>query len=143
MRTSTTTEFPQFAWVQNLRADVKHRSTSAWYDRVLAAVRAGADVSTADRDGQNLFHLAAVFGDTHLALQLVEAGADHDARDRLGRTALMKAEALRPLGLHCHILLYLRSLANPDIPIPCRPRHHRFHIQLDTSSPRGYTSSMH
>ena len=134
MRTSTTTEFPQFAWVQNLRADVKHRSTSAWYDRVLAAVRAGADVSTADRDGQNLFHLAAVFGDTHLALQLVEAGADHDARDRLGRTALMKAEALRPLGLHCHILLYHAkprkpghsyTLQAPSSPVP-HPVGHEF-----------------
>lgn len=110
VRTYTATEFPQFACVHMLRADAKHRRTSAWYDRVLAAVRAGADPSTADKDGQNLLHLAAVFGDTRLALQLVEAGADHGALDRLGRTALMKAE-VGPCHGRTHIVLYLRALA--------------------------------
>jgi ankyrin repeat protein len=63
-------------------------------DDVIAAckrlIAAGANVHATDSNGASLLHLAAARGDISLMQFCVESGCDVDARDKRGRTALMR-----------------------------------------------------
>jgi len=58
-------------------------------------VAKGLNPNTADKKGGVALHRAADIGDAALAQWLLEHGANLEARDNLGRTALMRA-ALAP-----------------------------------------------
>lgn len=53
-----------------------------------AAVSAGADINSADREGATALHLAAMRGHAEVCGWLVQAGIDIDARDDSNKTAL-------------------------------------------------------
>ncbi len=70
---------------------------------------AGADVNT-QSDGLTVLMYAANWGDLELVKVLVEGGADINARDRYGRTALTFASGHE----HTEIAEYLQSAGGTE-----------------------------
>lgn len=59
---------------------------------VKALIELGADVNAKDDQGEPMLHLAIDYGEQEVALLLLQAGADPEARDpQLGRSALGRA----------------------------------------------------
>lgn len=62
-------------------------------DGIRAALKTGADVNAKDYEhDEGALVLAAKFGDAEIVQMLIDAGAEVDARDDKGRTALFYAE---------------------------------------------------
>lgn len=82
-RLGSTTKSSQLA----LRAPLERRD----YETVHRRIIGGADCSVPGEKGLGLAHVALDFGNTHLAVVFLEAGASPDVRDRTGRTVLWRA----------------------------------------------------
>jgi ankyrin repeat protein len=69
------------------------------FDRAIALVDAGADVSRTTADGTTALHWAAYYGNLDLARRLLRAEADADVRNDYGSTPLGEAAAKGDLDM--------------------------------------------
>ena len=73
-------------------------ASNGHHDLVAPLVKAGADVSPADREGRTPLHEAAARGLGRVVIELLGSGARVDAVTADGRTALHEAAANGDLG---------------------------------------------
>lgn len=64
-------------------------------ERVMLLIQGKCDLNAADYDRRTCMHLAASEGNLHVINALVESGADLNAKDRWGGTALVSAAGSR------------------------------------------------
>ena len=76
---------------EKLNADLLEAAKSGQTEKVLALIKAGADVNVKDKYGFTALMGSAGNGQTEAVKALIEAKADVNAKDKLGNTALIVA----------------------------------------------------